>query len=187
VAGRKHVPTSVKLLKGSYRKDRENAREPKPAVGAPPARRGMAADVRTWYRRLVTVLDPLRVATAADGIALELCASALVEHFAARAVITRDGATYTTVTPAGSTMTRARPEVAIAAEAWRRGAAMLRDFGLSPASRPRVNAAPPDRGENPFERLERTQRFFGADAADKYFEPPRRRSRGSKTVRGLHA
>ena len=160
MAGRKHVPTRLKILRGTFRKDRQNLSEPTPAAGAPAPRPGMGRQVRVWYLRLAAIVDPPRIATAADGIALELCASAIAEYHAARAVLARQGATYTTKTPTGSTMVRARPEVAIAADAWRRAAAMLRDFGLSPASRPRVNAVPAPREGNPFGRLDRVDRYF---------------------------
>ena len=35
-----------------------------------------------------------------------------------------------------------------------RGAAMLRDFGLTPASRPRVDPAPAPKPANPFDAIE---------------------------------
>lgn len=52
--------------------------------------------------------------------------------------------TYETTTPTGSVMFRTRPEVALANDAWRRATVMLQQFGLTPASRPKVDARPPD-------------------------------------------
>ena len=40
-------------------------------------------------------------------------------------------------------MRRVRPEQAIAADAWRRAASMLAQFGMTPAARPKVEAMPP--------------------------------------------
>lgn len=139
----KRLPTQVKRLRGTLRRDRMNALEPRPLVRVPPCRRTLPATVRAMYRRLGRILAPLRVVTVVDGLALELAASALVEHETAARVIFEQGATYEARTEAGAVMHRARPEQAIAADAWRRGVAMLQQFGLTPASRSKVEAVPP--------------------------------------------
>ena len=135
----KRVPTHLKRLRGTLRRDRTNPREPKPLVRIPPCRRSLPASVRAMYRRLGRILAPLRVVTVADGLALELAASALVEHEGAARVILEQGATYPARTEAGAVMHRARPEQAIAADAWRRAAVMLQQFGLTPVSRSKVD------------------------------------------------
>jgi P27 family predicted phage terminase small subunit len=136
----KRLPTATKALRGTLRADRTNPREPKPKVGAPPARRVLPPAVKVWYRRIVTALPP-RVATVADGLALELGARALAEYEQASAALAA-GLTYEAVTVSGAIMRRAKPEAAIAANAWQRAARMLEAFGLSPASRSKVEAAP---------------------------------------------
>lgn len=138
----RRVPTATKRLRGTLRRDRTNPWEPRPTLGAPPCRRGLPAAVRRWYRLVVAVLNPMRVATSADGVALELVAFALAEHEAAAGVILADGATYEARTEGGTIMHRARPEQAIAADAWRRAASMLIQFGLTPASRGKLEARP---------------------------------------------
>jgi P27 family predicted phage terminase small subunit len=138
----RRVPTRLKRLRGTSRRDRTNPREPKPLVRVPLCRRSLPASVRAMYHRLGRILAPLRVVTVADGLALELAASALVEHETAARVILEQGATYQARTEAGAVMHRARPEQAIAADAWRRAASMLQQFGLTPASRTRVESLP---------------------------------------------
>lgn len=79
------------------------------------------------------------VLTVADALALELICDAYSEWYAARqAIIDAGGTTYTTVSENGSTMYRARPEVAIGSDAYRRIVALLAQFGLTPASRTKV-------------------------------------------------
>jgi P27 family predicted phage terminase small subunit len=90
----------------------------------------------------------LRVITAADATALELLCGAYAEYFKASAVVQRRGATYKTRTDSGI-IERRRPEVAIAADAWKRVRSMLLEFGISPASRTKVHTVP-DQGELPF-------------------------------------
>jgi len=145
------VSKARKRLRGTLRGDRHAP--PVPVAGAPPCCAALAPDVQAMYKRLVAVLDPLRVATVADGLALELCASALAEYHRAAAVIATKGATYACRTEGGGMMHRARPEVVIAESAWKRAAAMLRDFGLTPASRPRVDPAPAPAPRNKFDDL----------------------------------
>jgi P27 family predicted phage terminase small subunit len=86
------------------------------------------------------------VLAAADVIALELLAEALVEYRRAAAVLSRSGSTYAAKTAAGTTLRRARPEVAIASESWRRSASLLSAFGLHPSGRAglKVDAPPVD-------------------------------------------
>jgi phage terminase small subunit len=110
------------------------------ASAATEAAHGACQADRKWHR----LLAPLGVLTVVDGLGLELGALALAECWRHEAVIREKGATYETTTPAGSTMIRPRPEVALAADAWRRASSMLQQFGLTPVSRARVEARPPD-------------------------------------------
>lgn len=82
----------------------------------------------------------MQVMTGADPVALGLLCDALADYMAARDVVRKKGTTYETEGDAG-TMLRQRPEVYIAADAWRRAKLMLTEFGLTPASRAKVSAA----------------------------------------------
>jgi len=82
----------------------------------------------------------MQVMTGADPVALGLLCDALADYMAARAVVEKEGASYETEGDAGK-MLRQRPEVYIAADAWRRAKLMLTEFGLTPASRAKVSAA----------------------------------------------
>jgi P27 family predicted phage terminase small subunit len=86
----------------------------------------------------------MNVLTRSDGPALELLAFALAEYDASARVVLELGPTYECKTEAGAIMRRARLEQAIAADAWRRAAQMLASFGLTPASRSKVEALPPE-------------------------------------------
>jgi P27 family predicted phage terminase small subunit len=150
---RPRTPTRLLELTGSFAKHPERraarAQEPQPPTGAPAPRRKLAADVRRWYVRLARLADVQRVATRVDGVTLELAAMALADHDAARALVARDGPVYVTRTAAGSPMTRPNPAVAIASDAWKRALAALRGFGMDPASRAHVAAAPAPEPDDP--------------------------------------
>jgi hypothetical protein len=100
--------------------------------------------VAAQRRTLVKVLTPMNVLTRADGPARELLAFALAEYDASARVVLEQGATYECKTEAGAIMRRARPEQAIAADAWRRAAQMLASFGWTPGSRAKVEVLPPE-------------------------------------------
>jgi P27 family predicted phage terminase small subunit len=136
-------PTALKVLHGTNRKDRANPKEPRPvslpAGSTPPdwlSDRGKEA-----WGDILPILRDLGVMTVADPVALGMLCDALVEYQEARAVVREHGATYWT--RGKSEMLRARPEVQIASDAWRRAKLMLSEFGLTPASRARVSAAQP--------------------------------------------
>lgn len=130
----------MKLLRGTSRPDRLNPGEPQPKPGTPSARRGLPAEVRTWHRGIVRALAGLRVLTRSDAMIVELTAAALAEYARHSAALARDGHVYTTTTPTGSAMHRARPEVRLASDAWRRAFNGLGQLGLTPASRSKVSA-----------------------------------------------
>lgn len=115
-------PTAVKLLEGTYRRDRANPAEPAPPVGAkPPPWLPTSGPARVAWRRLSRVLTATRVLTVADADALALGCVALADFLEARA------------DPSGWRRADA---------AWKRYAAVLRDFGMTPSARTRVAAVP---------------------------------------------
>jgi P27 family predicted phage terminase small subunit len=138
----RRLPTVTKRLRGTLRKDRVNMNEPTPPRGAPKPARNLPLAVHSWRRRLVTLLTPMNVLTHADGPALELLAFALAEYDLNARVLLEQGASYECKTESGAVMQRARPEQAIAADAWRRAAQMLAAFGLTPASRSKIETLP---------------------------------------------
>lgn len=169
------LPSRVKALRGTLRRDRVNAREPRPKVDAPRPSRDLPMDVRREFDKLGRRLAPLGVVTVVDGLAQELCALALAETWRYEAILRARGATYETTTPAGSTMIRQRPEVTLMADAWRRATAMLQQFGMTPVSRSKVEAIPPDTGgskwagllrgdRDPLERLLRAKESASVEA-----------------------
>lgn len=103
--------------------------------------------------------------TTADPHALALLCEAYAEYIEARAIVRKLGMTYESKIIRAATkrvdvradeaaeseedpevalsvMIRARPEVAIAADAWRRAHRMMVDFGLTPSSRGKLQTGP---------------------------------------------
>jgi len=118
--------------------------------------------VRLERARLITELATMPgLLTRADETILELTAAALAEYHQAVRVLVEQGASYECKTATGSVMRRARPEQAIADQAWRRAVAGIRELGLSPAARTRIDVEPPAQPPHPDSLASfRAQRFF---------------------------
>lgn len=145
-------PTALKVLQGTARKSRMNPAEPKPPAGAePPA--WLSDDARVHWAHYAPMLLALGVLTVADRDSLAVMCEALADYLAARDVVRAEGMTYTATSDRGGESLRARPEVQIASDAYRRYVNVARDFGLAPAPRAKVHAAEPD-AVDPFAEFE---------------------------------
>ena len=141
MAGRRPKPSSIRDLEGNPGHRAPNKNEPKPPVLtkiSPPD--WLPEKAQEFCHEVAPLLVGMRVLTDADVPAFLLLCDAYAEWRAARAVIDEHGATYESISKMGF-MIRARPEVAIAAEAWRRVKSMLVEFGMTPAARSRIVAA----------------------------------------------
>ncbi len=137
--GRRPLPTAVKRVSGTLRRDRANLLEPRPPLDVPACPTFLNAIGRAKWRELSEVLTEMRVMTKADASALAQVCDAWAFYRRNRAIIDRRGATFTVRTESGSVV-RPRPEVAMMQDAWRRYWTGLADFGLTPAGRPKVHA-----------------------------------------------
>lgn len=151
--GRPRKPSALHIIDGTDRPDRMNPNEPMPAVlvgsTPPPWVKGKA---RAAWKQIAAILTEMRVLTVSDVPALALVCDALAEYIEARAGVQKHGMVYDSKTvkivhtrdgdevEIETLMVRARPEVAIAADAWRRAMMGLTQFGLTPASRSKVSA-----------------------------------------------
>jgi len=93
------------------------------------------------WRRLCAACVSLGVLTVADRSIVELAAHAYATFIRATRVLMASGNTYETKNRAGEKVIKARPEAAIASDAWRRYRAAICELGLTPAARTRVEAA----------------------------------------------
>jgi P27 family predicted phage terminase small subunit len=137
-------PSNVKKLQGTYRRDRAPKIEPEPRQGIPHCPSHLTDLEANVWAQLGRHLHDMGVLSEADATALELLVEAYGTYRNAQDVIAKNGLIYQTTTAAGDQMIRPRPEVAIAADSWRRIHKMLVEFGLTPASRTRVEAERPE-------------------------------------------
>lgn len=152
MSGPPKTPTHLRLVRGNPSKRPINQNEPKPPPGVPPTPKHFSKQEKYWFNRLGEDLNCMGVITTLDGMALELLIGAYVEWRSHRDILEKEGETYTTISATGDKLIKAHPRVAMMADAWKRLRGMMAEFGMTPASRSKVNAGGP--GEvNPIEEF----------------------------------
>ena len=139
-AGRKPKPTQMKVVQGTFRKDRANAAEPKPKKQLPPCPDFLEGRARTEYFRIGRKLERIGVLTEVDDLALIGLCQSWAEYLEATEQVRKTG--MLVKSPSGYPIFN--PYVVLANQALKRVKAFLTEFGMTPSSRTRIVAAPAD-------------------------------------------
>lgn len=141
--GRPPKPTHLKVVTGTARADRMPKNEPKPPVEVPSCPTWLHPEAKREWRRIVKVLEPLKLITHADRAALATYCEAYATWWEATRAIRKHGMTQVTDTG----YVAQRPEVGIRNTAWKTMRTYLGMFGLSPSDRAKLGSladeAPP--------------------------------------------
>jgi P27 family predicted phage terminase small subunit len=131
-------PTAIRRAEGNPGKRPFNEREPQPDLIRPRMPRHLDKTARREWKRLCPMLERMGVLTAADGIALaNLCVDCAILQQAQESLAKTGLLSKTTKTG----MIHQSPLLNIIAVTTDRVTRGLREFGLTPASRTRINAA----------------------------------------------
>jgi len=149
----KRLPTELKKQRGTLRKDRLNENEPKLPSIIPPIPTWLSEDGQKAFSELSTLLHDMSVLTQADELALTLLCDAYSEYKRAKEVVNELGATMEVTSREGNTKSVIRPEVQIANQSFVRVFQLLKEFGLTPSSRAKVNAIE-NQGNTPDVKIE---------------------------------
>lgn len=148
--GRPSKPTALKVVQGNAGKRALNKNEPKPKAKRPKVPSHLSPKAKTAFRNVCDLLEDMGVLTIADGMALEMMCDAYSEWRDLRKIIDKHGSTYVTTGTSGDEVVKARPEVAMASDAWKRVKAMMAEYGMTAASRTKVQTTEPE-AEDPLE------------------------------------
>lgn len=151
--GRPKKPTHLKVVSGTYRPHREQDDEPQLAAEYPLPPEHLNDGAKSAWHQAASIAYGMGVLTGADTAALEALAGALGDLRSARASLERPlmvgdmqvaagGERYYWTDGKGGPMRRARPELSDISDADRRIASWVGRFGMTPADRGRVSAAP---------------------------------------------
>ena len=145
MAGRKPLPTPVKLMKATARPQRLNKDEPRAPVAVPEAPVHLDGRARTKYAEMAEMLARYGVMTELDSGALARYAVIWCRWVDAEDALKRVGPTVTTV--AGNLIQN--PHLSLANRCLSQLAQIESEFGLTPSSRTRVRAVSPPRETDP--------------------------------------
>ena len=155
----KRLPTEIKRQRGTLRDDRTNPNEPQSPLAIPPVPTWLSEEGQKSFIELSTLLHDMSVLTQADEVSLTLLCDAYGDYKQAKEVINTLGPTQDVTSREGHTKSIQRPEVLIANQAFTRVFQLLKEFGLTPSSRAKVNAIE-NQGKTPDIKIEN---FFNSD------------------------
>lgn len=140
MAGRKPLPTQVKLLRGTAQRCRMNPDEPAPDPALPDAPLHLSPEAREEWERVAGELYDLGVLSRIDRAALAAYCQAYGRWVAAERGLRREdgGMDLIAVTSNGNVIQN--PLVGIANKSLELMHKYLTEFGMSPSSRTRVGA-----------------------------------------------
>lgn len=160
--GKKPIPTNLKILNGNPGKRPLPKNEPRPApvtkIPSPPSI--LNAPAKAAWKRLAPELDRLGLLTVSDLETFTVaCQSYGIwveceKYFKQKDPDTGKpyGRTYKYTNKNGSTNEIERPEVKIGQKAIDHFKAFMTEFGLTPASRTRIEVKPAE-GDDPMEKI----------------------------------
>ena len=144
MAGRPKKPTALKELTGTIEKSRTNPNEPRPDVAIPDMPVWIKEDVITasLYEQVTQYVVDMRVGTRADGVALALLADQLALYLELRQQVREEGAVIEVEGSQGQLKKLPNPALQPMNAAFANIHKMLREYGLTAASRSSVDAQP---------------------------------------------
>ena len=147
MAGRKPLPTHLKLVKGTARPHRINHDEPRPAVQVPMAPPHLDRRAAARFVDMATVLARHGVMTELDTSALARYAVVWCRWIDMEAEVKRRGPVVKT--DGGNIIQN--PFLSVANKCLMQMAQLESEFGLTPSSRSRIRASVPPGAADPFE------------------------------------
>lgn len=153
-SGRRPVPTKLKLLRGNPGHRALNDQEPEPGSRLPEPPDHLAEEAKREWQRIGVILEEIGLVSELDRAALAAYCQAWSRWVDAEQALK----TYGVVIKSPSGFPMQSPFLAVANKALEQMRGFLIEFGMTPASRTRVHAAPPRR-DNPLDEfLTRSQR-----------------------------
>ena len=133
------MPTKLKLLRGNPGKRPINKREPKPKRETPRCPVWLTPEAKKFWKQIVPELRRLGVLTVVDGPALTNLCQTYVRWRAAEEFIAKHGECYPLRSQSGQIRYMQQfPQVSIARNLLHQLRGFYQEFGLTPASRTRI-------------------------------------------------
>jgi P27 family predicted phage terminase small subunit len=142
-SGPPRTPTNLKLLRGTFRQDRVTPHEPKPELAIPPVPDHLSAEAKLEWERVSQELHQLGLLSRIDRAALAAYCECWADWVKATTKVHETGEVIKTA--AGNVIEN--PYYSIKKRAAELMHKFLTEFGMTPASRTRINADPAPKEE----------------------------------------
>lgn len=150
--GKNRQPTALKKLRNNPGKRKLNKKEPKPLIGAPPMPEHLSKLAKAAWRRLVPILLSMKVLTVADGDALAGYCTSIEQWILANGAIGKYGILIAELDErTGTGNVKTNPAVRVRSDALRHMRSFESEFGLTPASRSKLQIHADSEEADPFE------------------------------------
>ncbi len=150
--GAKKLPVQMKKTRGTSRKDRDNPKQPDIVKIDSSVPDWLCEVGKNKFIELKAVFEKMKILSQSDYDMLAKMCDSWSIYQEARSFIKTNGTTYTTQTAQGDIMHRPRPQYAIMEKERAALIKMMSDFGMSPASRQRVQMIGDD-NSNPLSKI----------------------------------
>lgn len=152
--GKNGKPTALKRLQGNPGKRKLNKKEPKPMIGVPQMPSHLSKIAKAAWRRLVPILVSMKILTIADGDALAGYCTAIEQWILSSAAILKYGILIAELDEStGTGSVKTNPAVRIRSDALRHMRSFESEFGLTPASRSKLQIHADDDAPDAFEQF----------------------------------
>lgn len=143
MAGRRPKPTKLKIIEGNLGRRPLNDAEPEPSTEGVRMPAELSAGAKAEWERIAPELQAIGILSVADLALFRIYCESVAEFDEAQAFIRDNGRTYVLRDKDGAVrFVQQFPQVAIARNAAERVRKIAIEFGMSPASRSKVKAAP---------------------------------------------
>lgn len=144
MAGRPKKPTALKELTGTAQPCRMNPNEPRPEVGLPDMPSWLTDDpvASALYEQVGTYIAEMKIGTRADGLGVAMLADQLTMYIELRQQVRTEGAVIDLEGSNGQMKKVPHPALTPLNTAFTNIHKMLREYGLTAASRSNVDAQP---------------------------------------------
>lgn len=147
------LPKEVKELRGTLRPCRESGDSVEVDRTIPEPPDWLDKTAKDAYNDIVKIVSDMGVMSKGDSLALSLLVDAYKRYLDARKDLKKNGQVEESFNSNGAKVRKKNPSIDIAFEAHTKMMNILREFGLTPASRSKVSSVEDEKGDESIKDL----------------------------------
>ena len=153
------MPDSLKMIRGTFRKDRVNKNAPNPALVCPKPSKSLNDKERKVWNELAPILYDVGVLTEMDVVAMTFLCRDIAMYQECIAIVKKEGRIIEMVGSQGQIVRKVNPWHTIQRQLADSILQMLREFGMTPASRMKIVVDEKPKEKSKLEELREKRRL----------------------------